>query len=362
MKNSLIHWLGVTRKRLWNRDEVKSFAEDQKEEAAFESRERGRQLVPLDKIVGSVGRYKDFDSQFRPKQHLVSERYENIKQAYRAGHRMPPVKLYQIKDEYYVLDGNHRIAAAKELKHTDVEAQIIEFIPSKNTLENVLYTQRAEFKEKTGLPYEIILTEVGQYEYLLEQIGKHQAYLSRTGGGDVNFAAAAMDWYETIYRPLTAVIRGGGLLNLFPERTLDDLYAYISRHRWEIGGKRKYGIGIDRLIPNDMEAFREKMAHQQKDEYPEMLRHITAFVLLNVKAKNEKRVLEKLFALKEVREVHAIHGNVDVLAKIELTRDLLSSDAEIISDFVNDQMRQIPGVLSTQTLIPGHSMIKSCAL
>jgi hypothetical protein len=48
-----------------------------------------------------------------------------------------------------------------------------------------------------------------------------------------------------------------------------------------------------------------------------------------------------------------------VLVKIVLTRDLLSSDAEIISDFVNGQLRQITGVVSTQTLIPGQSMIKN---
>ena len=91
------------------------------------------------------------------------------------------------------------------------------------------------------------------------------------------------------------------------------------------------------------------------DRYPD-----TIFILMTVSGKREHRVIDKLYALPEVREVHAVHGNVDIIVKAVLTRDLLSSDAEIISDFVNAQMRQIPGVLSTQTLIPGHSMIKSC--
>ena len=339
-------------------DEAKSFDQNQKEEGAFESVVRGRQQVALACIKGSVGRYHDFDSRFRPKQHIASERFNSIKQAMRAGHRLPPVKLYQIKDEYYVLDGNHRIAAAKELGHTEIEATIVEFLPSRNILENLLYRQRAAFSEKTGLPYNITLTEVGQYDYLLEQIARHHAHLAKTRNDQVTYAEAAMDWYESIYQPLTAIIRKGDLLKFFPKRTLDDLYAYVSHHQWEEGQKRKYGIGIDRLIPNNMEAFREKMANQRKDEYPEMLREIRAFVLLNVRAKNESRILEKLFALKEVQEVHSIHGNVDVLVKIVLERDLLSSDAEIISMFVNEQIRQIPGVVSSQTLIPGHSMIK----
>jgi hypothetical protein len=50
---------------------------------------------------------------------------------------------------------------------------------------------------------------------------------------------------------------------------------------------------------------------------------------------------------------------VDVLIKIVLTRDLVSSDAEMIGRFVHNQGRQIPGVISTQTLIPSISKIKS---
>jgi hypothetical protein len=37
---------------------------------------------------------------------------------------------------------------------------------------------------------------------------------------------------------------------------------------------------------------------------------------------------------------------------------LLASDAETIGQFVHTQVRQVPGVVSTQTLIPGISKIK----
>jgi DNA-binding Lrp family transcriptional regulator len=308
--------------------------------------------------VGSVGRYKDFDSQFKPRQHLATERYKHIKETLRQGRPLPPVKLYQIKDKYYVLDGNHRISAAKELGHDDIRASIVEFVPSRKTLENVIYQQRSKFSKVTDLPYAITLTEVGQYERLIDQITHHHQYLRKTGPGDIPFREAASDWYETIYKPLVAIIRKGNLLRLFPDRTMDDLYAYISFHQWEQGRMRKYGIGIDRLIPNDMEAFRDKMANTCKDDYPEMLREITAFVLMKVTGRNENPIMDKLYALKEVRELHSIHGDADILVKVVLTRDLLSSDAEIISDFVHDQIRQIEGVVSTQTLIPGRSMIK----
>jgi hypothetical protein len=44
--------------------------------------------------------------------------------------------------------------------------------------------------------------------------------------------------------------------------------------------------------------------------------------------------------------------------KVELIRDLLSSDAEVISQFVHEKVRQLPGIISTNTLIPGFSKIK----
>ena len=96
----------------------------------------------------------------------------------------------------------------------------------------------------------------------------------------------------------------------------------------------------------------------KESEYPEMLREITAFVLMNVAARKEYRLIDKLSDLEEVKEIHSVHGNVDVLAKIILKRNLLSSDAETIGQFVHEKIRQLPGVISTQTLIPGYSKIK----
>ena len=157
---------------------------------------------------------------------------------------------------------------------------------------------------------------------------------------------------------MLSIIDKGGLIQHFPKRTLADLYAYISFYQWVEGRKRKYGIGIDKLIPKDMEEFRKKMTGKETSEYPDMQRDITAFVLINVKAKSEFRIMDKLFVHKEVKELHTVHGDVDILAKIVLKRDLLSSDAEIIGKFVHDHIRGISGVNSTQTLIPGASKIK----
>lgn len=338
---------------------VKSFNAAQEKEGAFDMRDLGIQKVPVDKITGSVGRYQDFDSKFRLKKHLSQERLESVKKFMREGKPLPPVRLYQIKDEYYVLDGNHRMAAAKEFGYSEMDAQVIEFFASERTREHILESEKRDFRERTGLPYPIDLTEVGQYGHLMGQIERHQRSMEHKEGCPLSLQRAAAEWYQAIYSPLVAIIQKTALLASFPNRSVGDLYAFISFHQWEKGAIRTYGKGIDKLLSRDMEEFRERMAGKKETEYPEMLREITAFVLMNVSGKREDRIIEKLYALKEVREVYSVHGDVDVLVKIVLTRDLISSDAETIGQFVHNQVRQIPGVLSTQTLIPSLSKIKS---
>ena len=348
-------------KKLWpgKRDsEAKCFRENQECEGAFDHIDRGICSVPLSQIVGSVGRYHDFDSQFKLKDHVPPDRLISIKKAMREGKSLPPVKLYQIKDEYYVLDGNHRISAAKEFGRSEIMARIVEFIPSSNTLENIIYREKSDFMEQTGLSHSLDISEVGQFPYLLEQVESHRAYLAGSERPGTTLKQAAEDWYATIYQPLVGIIAKGKLIGSFPGRTLDDLFAYISFHQWEKGRRRRYGIGIDKLIPKDMEEFRKKMANTKKEEYPEMLRSMTAFIMMNVEARRELKVVDKLFMLPEVQEVHSVHGSIDILVKISLTRDLLSSDAEVIGQFVYENVRKIDGIISTQTLIPGTSKIK----
>ena len=337
---------------------AKSFKEQQENEAAFDFKDRGLRMVPIDQITGSVGRYHEFDSKFRPNPHTHPNRLLNIKKAMRAGKYLPPVKLYQIKDEFYALDGNHRISAAKEFGYTEIEAHIVEFLPSKDTLENILYIEKSDFQEKTGLKQTIKLTEIGQYTYLLKQISKHQNNLQRDSENPVSLKDAALDWYETIYLPLTDIVRRTKLLDHFPKRTVADFFVYISYQHWEKGRTRKYGCSLNQFIPRTMEAFRKKMLDEERSNYPEMVKEIIVFVLVNIDTKRDHHIVDKLFSFKEVKDVHLVHGNVDIIAKIVLKRDLLSSDAVKIGEFIHNHVRRIPGVVSTQTLIPSYSKME----
>lgn len=346
------------RENTFDKENPSSFNIRQEKEEAYEAVERGTLMVPLAKIVGSVGRYHDFDNQFRAHSNNKDERLKGIMDAMREGKNMPPIALYQIKEDFFILDGHHRFRAAVELGWSEIRSRIVELLPSKNTLENQLYIEKIQFRDKAGLTESIDLSEPGQIKHLEWQVEEHQKFLANQKKQDISFKQAAADWYRTIYRPLATLIDNSKLIKSFPGRTVDDLYLYISVHQWEIGSKRTYGIGVDKLIPTDMEAFRQKMAEHKEQEYPEMKREITVFILLNVDGKYEQQIFDKLLALDEVREVHTVHGSIDMIAKITLMRDLLSSDAEILSQFIQYTIRMWKGVLSTQTLIPGMSRTK----
>ncbi len=247
---------------------------------------------------------------------------------------------------------------AKELQWDSIDAKIVEFISSKETIKDILYREKIDFFDTTGLPFKMDLSEIGQYKRMMDQIINHKKFLETECNTIVSTQEASSDWHKTIYKPLVTIIEKGKLIGEFEKRSITDLYMYISTHQWGKRQNREYGSEIDNLIAKSMEEFRAKMSDKSDADYPEMQREITVFVLMNVLAKREFRIIEKMFSLNEVKEIHAVHGNQDLLIKVVLTRDLLSSDAETISLFVHDNIRQITGVSNTQTLIPGYSKIK----
>jgi hypothetical protein len=79
---------------------------------------------PIDHIVGSVEPTRRFDRRFRPTSQLPRPRFERIAADIHCGRGMDPVDLYQCGDQYYVLDGHHRVAVARALGQRWVLANI----------------------------------------------------------------------------------------------------------------------------------------------------------------------------------------------------------------------------------------------
>ena len=89
-----------------------------------------QELVPIDRIVGSVEPMTCFDRHFRPTSQLPRERFVRIDADVRTGRGMDPVELYHCGGHYYVEDGHHRIAVARALGERQVWATVTEVRPS----------------------------------------------------------------------------------------------------------------------------------------------------------------------------------------------------------------------------------------
>jgi hypothetical protein len=96
--------------------------------AARGERHRGIQTVPVERIVGTAERPRDFDRAFRPRRVAAAARWLSVARAHYEGRELPPVRLYQIGGDYYVSDGHHRVSVARALGRAFIEAEVIEVL------------------------------------------------------------------------------------------------------------------------------------------------------------------------------------------------------------------------------------------
>jgi hypothetical protein len=116
--------IGHTSNRLLSFDNVR------RELAANNRLYQGTRVVEVDEIIGSVGRWKDFDRSFLPARASVGQRWKRIDRAFQRGENLPPVELYEIGDAYFVMDGHHRVSVARYHDVPTVEAAVVEFHPT----------------------------------------------------------------------------------------------------------------------------------------------------------------------------------------------------------------------------------------
>jgi hypothetical protein len=206
---------------------------------------RGRQDIPLDKIVGSVGRYRDFTRTFLPRSNADRERWARVKALMEGMTGLPPIEVFQVGDVYFVKDGNHRVSVARGMGATGIQAHVTEVqspvpLDAGATSEDlIIKADYAYFLGRTHLDklrpeQRIEFTVPGRYQDLLAHIGAHQHYLEQRLGQAVPWEEAVTGWYDNVYLPLVRLIRDKGLLKEFPHRTEADLYAWVTRYEIEL--------------------------------------------------------------------------------------------------------------------------------
>jgi len=229
--------LGLNFKKQEN---LKSFTEIQKEENAYNSVNLGIKEIPLDKIVGSVEKYSYFDKNFVPKNDIVKQRWINIYVGYMMDSMLPPVILYKIKDDYYVYDGNHRVSVAKFLNFASIEAEVEEFLPTKDTKDKVIYQEHMFFEKETGIE-EIILSEPIKYKYLREEIESYTDLLNKRRNGNFSLREGAEKWYKEVFLPIKGLLEENNIAKS-QKKNISDIFMFLLDHKYYLSkneGKNK---------------------------------------------------------------------------------------------------------------------------
>lgn len=218
------------------------FEEVVKELGFVSERDVGRQVVPLDRIVGSVDRTRDFDRSFRPTSPRTRGRWESIATAMRRGEAMPPVALYKLGEVYFVRDGHHRISVARALGWKDIEAQVTEVhtrVGADRTItlaDLPLKGHERLFRERVPLPpearNEVRPSDPWHYGSLAEGVEAWGFRAMQDRGEFLDRQQVARMWLEEEYRPVVARLREAGLIDRGQHET--DAFMKVSAERYRL--------------------------------------------------------------------------------------------------------------------------------
>jgi hypothetical protein len=214
---------------------------------------RGLRVVPIEKIVGSEGRYRDFNRYFLPRHNRLKGRWVRVDTAHHQDVVLPPVTLYEIGGVYFVRDGNHRVSVGKLQGVEFIDAEVISLgsqvslkpgMTREQLREAVIDLEREEFFKQTRLNelrpgVRLDFTATGRYDELIRHINGHKYFLNLSENEEITFQEALLSWYDTVYKPIVDLIEEERLLKAFPGRTASDLYVWIVR-RWD-ELKKRYG-------------------------------------------------------------------------------------------------------------------------
>jgi hypothetical protein len=244
----MYHFMNTDKDRLLSFNDVKEILRPRNEVY------RGMQVVPIDHIIGSEGRYRDFNKFFLPRRNHLRARWERVDMASLKDITLPPIQLYEIGGVYFVRDGNHRVSVARTQGVEQIDAEVISLsseitlIPGMTTdqlkdavieCEKKTFYEKTDFGKLTGCE-NLNFTMPGRYDVIYNHILVHKYFLNEGKDREIPFSEALVSWYKDVYLPIIQIIQDEWLTLNFPGRSPSDLYVWIVKH-WDFL-KKKYGV------------------------------------------------------------------------------------------------------------------------
>jgi hypothetical protein len=210
----------------------------------------GTKVIPLDAIVGSVDKMRDFDRRFRPTSTRSRQRWERLARASRTGEEIPPIEAYQIGDFYFVSDGHHRVSVARSLGLKVIEARVTAI---ETFLAPVGINARADLELKfwrrlmlervpfTGEARAAVAVDTpSMYGEIAETVEAWAARTMHAEGAYMDKNAMAARWYAEEFAPVVEMIEEAGVRGADERpaeaymRVACERYRLIRDHEWSM--------------------------------------------------------------------------------------------------------------------------------
>jgi hypothetical protein len=225
-------------------------------------RRLGEQTVPLDSIVGTVDRSREFDRAFRPTSPRVRERWQRINLAQRKGAALPPIDVYRIGDMHFVKDGHHRVSVARALGHRDINAYVTEVLTQVGAGREIrlrdlpLKSHERLFFDRVPLPPEmrerIHLSDEWRYAALAEAVEAWGFRAIQAREQWMSRRDVAEAWFREEYEPVVLML---GEARLIPKGVTDtEAYMQVAALRYLILRTHEWDDAIIDAIRRDLEA------------------------------------------------------------------------------------------------------------
>ena len=223
----------------------------------FEQSYVGIRAIPLKAIVGTAGRGKDFDKDFLPRRAALRERWTRVERAFPEG-GWPPIVAYKLGNSYFVVDGHHRVAIARQRRNEFIDAEVTELrtryeLPDGADIGLIIFREQQQlFMRDSGLERarpeaHIEFSQPHRYVEMLELVRLHGYHLMREREEVLPIEEIAGDWYDNIYLPTVDEIHQEKLEEVWPGQTEADLWLHIWQRRRAIFPERG-GISLQEAV------------------------------------------------------------------------------------------------------------------
>jgi len=241
---------------------------------AFEQSYAGIHPIPVADIVGTVSRVEDFDRDFLPKRTKIQQRWRQVEQSFPESD-FPPISVYEIDGRYFVVDGHHRVAIAKQRGTEFIDAEVIRLrsrtpLPSDANIGAIIMAeQQRRFMEESGLgrarpQARIEFSRPQGYIELLEHIKIHGYHMIMERNELLSAEEIAADWCDRVYWPTVEAIHREGLNELWPKATDADLFLWVGQRRRELFPEVTDDLGVE----GDVKLARETAEPPRRRQRP----------------------------------------------------------------------------------------------